>query len=103
MHSDYTLLRLESLKLTLMAKEYQINIDYIEAPYNSIWIRDYGANTCYANMVEDVFLVDWIYNRPRPSDDVIPDAYGDYLGMDVLDYRKPKQNYVDKGELDVGW
>ena len=60
-----------------------VNIDYIEVPYNSIWIRDYGANTCYANMVEDVFLVDWIYNRPRPSDDVIPDAYGDYLGMDV--------------------
>jgi len=60
-----------------------VNIDYIEAPFNSIWIRDYGGNTCYANMVEDVFLVDWIYNRPRPSDDVIPDAYGDYLGMDV--------------------
>ena len=60
-----------------------VNIDYIEAPYNSIWIRDYGANTCYANMVEDVFLVDWIYNRPRPSDDAIPDAYGDYLGLDV--------------------
>ena len=60
-----------------------VNIDYIEAPYNSIWIRDYGANTCYANMVEDVFLTDWIYNRPRPSDDVIPDAYGNYLGLDV--------------------
>ena len=60
-----------------------VNIDYIEAPYNSIWIRDYGANTCYANMVEDVFLVDWIYNRPRPSDDAIPDAYGNYLGLDV--------------------
>jgi agmatine/peptidylarginine deiminase len=60
-----------------------VNIDYIETPYNSIWIRDYGANTCYANMVEDVFLLDWIYNRPRPADDAIPDAYGDYLGMDV--------------------
>ncbi len=59
------------------------NIDYIEVPYNSIWIRDYGANTCYANMVEDIFLTDWIYNRPRPSDDVIPDAYGDHLGIDV--------------------
>lgn len=60
-----------------------VNIDYIEAPYNSIWIRDYGANTCYANGVEDIFLTDWIYNRPRPSDDAIPDAYGDYLGIDV--------------------
>ena len=59
------------------------NIDYIEAPFNSIWIRDYGANTCYANMVEDIFLTDWIYNRPRPSDDALPDAYGAHLGIDV--------------------
>ena len=59
------------------------NIDYVEVPYNSIWIRDYGANTCYANMVEDIFLTDWIYNRPRPNDDILPDAYGAHLGIDV--------------------
>ena len=60
-----------------------VNIDYLEVPFNSVWIRDYGANTCYANMVEDVFLTDWIYNRPRPSDDAMPDAYGEHLGIDV--------------------
>lgn len=60
-----------------------VNIDYLEVPFNSVWIRDYGANTCYANMVEDVFLTDWIYNRPRPSDDAMPDEYGAHLGIDV--------------------
>ena len=34
-------------------------------------------------MVEDIFLTDWIYNRPRPNDDILPDAYGAHLGIDV--------------------
>ncbi|MCA1764391.1 MAG: agmatine deiminase family protein [Flavobacteriales bacterium] len=49
-------------------------INIVDAPSNSIWIRDYGANTVYGNRVDTLFLVDWIYNRPRPADDVIPDA-----------------------------
>lgn len=60
-----------------------INISYIETGWNSIWIRDYGANSVYVNDVDSLILVDWIYNRPRPLDDVIPDAYGAYLGLNV--------------------
>ena len=51
------------------------NVKFIEVAYNSIWIRDYGANTVYRNDVDSIFLVDWIYNRPRPDDDDIPLAY----------------------------
>ena len=58
-----------------------VNIDFIEVGYNSVWIRDYGANTMYSNYVEDMFLIDWMYNRPRPLDDVIPDAYAAHLGV----------------------
>ena len=43
-----------------------VNIDYIETGWNSIWIRDYGSNTVYVNDVDSLILVDWIYNRPRP-------------------------------------
>lgn len=57
------------------------NIKYIEVGYNSIWIRDYGANTVYMNDVDSLILVDWIYNRPRPLDDVIPEAYAGLLGI----------------------
>lgn len=60
-----------------------VNISYIETGWNSIWIRDYGANSVYVNDVDSLILVDWIYNRPRPLDDVMPDAYGAYLGIDV--------------------
>ena len=49
------------------------NIYYIETNFNSIWIRDYGQNTVYKNDVEDRILVDWIYNRNRPYDDLVPE------------------------------
>jgi len=60
-----------------------INLSFIEVGYNSIWIRDYGSNSVYVNDVDSLILVDWIYNRPRPLDDVIPDAYAAYLGIDL--------------------
>ena len=59
------------------------NIDIVEEPVNSIWIRDYGANTVYGSWNDDRILVDWIYNRPRYDDDVIPDALGEHLTIDV--------------------
>lgn len=60
-----------------------INLSFIEIGFNSVWIRDYGANSVYVNDVDSLILVDWIYNRPRPLDDVIPDAYAAYLGIDL--------------------
>lgn len=60
-----------------------INLSFIEIGYNSVWIRDYGANSVYVNDVDSLILVDWMYNRPRPLDDVIPDAYAAYLGIDI--------------------
>jgi agmatine/peptidylarginine deiminase len=48
------------------------NIYYVIAPFNSVWMRDYGQNTVYTNDVDSLALVDWHYNRPRPKDDTIP-------------------------------
>lgn len=50
------------------------NITFLIVDYNSVWIRDYGANTIYANDVDSLMFVDWIYNRPRPADDASPVA-----------------------------
>jgi agmatine/peptidylarginine deiminase len=47
------------------------NVSYFVAPYNSVWIRDYFANTVYTNDVDSLLLVDWVYNRNRPKDDTI--------------------------------
>lgn len=59
------------------------NVEFLQAPSNSVWIRDYGANPIYLNGVDSLALVDWIYNRPRPLDDVVPDAVGGYFGLPV--------------------
>lgn len=58
-------------------------VQILEAAYNSIWIRDYGATTVYGSWNDDRILVDWIYNRPRPLDDVIPDVLGETLNIPV--------------------
>ncbi|MBX7095453.1 MAG: agmatine deiminase family protein [Flavobacteriales bacterium] len=73
------------------------NINYLEVPFNSIWIRDYGAHTVYKNDVDSVLLVEWIYNRPRPSDDVMPDAYAAYKGIGLYSTTQAPNDLVNTG------
>ena len=51
-------------------------VDSMEFPVqatNSVWIRDYGPWWVWRQNSWDRGIVDWIYNRPRPADDVIPE------------------------------
>ncbi|MEZ4858466.1 MAG: agmatine deiminase family protein [Flavobacteriaceae bacterium] len=57
------------------------NITFMNEPWNSIWIRDYAGNTIYSDDVGERALVDWIYNRPRPLDDVMPEAHANLAGI----------------------
>ena len=59
------------------------NVQLVLAPSNSIWIRDYGANCVYANGTEDLYFVDWVYNRPRPLDDVLPDMAAAHFNLPI--------------------
>lgn len=59
------------------------NVTFINAPINSVWMRDYGQHTVYAEDVGQRFLVDWIYNRPRYDDDVVPDEIASQMGIDL--------------------
>ena len=59
--------------------DWQTGITFIEDDFNSIWIRDYGPNSVYFDEVGELSLVDWIYNRPRPKDDVVPEVIADEL------------------------
>jgi len=56
------------------------NLTFIQAPFNTVWVRDYGPNPVYQNDVDSLVFIDWIYNRPRPSDDVIPEVISEYIG-----------------------
>ncbi len=59
------------------------NVQIVETEYNTIWIRDYGAHTVYGSWNDDRVLVDWLYNRPRPEDDAIPDVLAETMGIDL--------------------
>ncbi|MBV1923564.1 MAG: agmatine deiminase family protein [Flavobacteriaceae bacterium] len=57
------------------------NVIFLNTDSDSIWIRDYGGNTIYSDDVGERALTDWIYNRPRPNDDVMPTAHANLLGL----------------------
>jgi len=59
------------------------NVIFLNASSNSIWIRDYGGNTIYSDDVGERAYTDWIYNRPRPFDDVMPTAHANLLGFPI--------------------
>ena len=59
------------------------NVIFMNAPSNSIWIRDYAGNTIYSNDVGELALTDWIYNRPRPNDNIMPSAHATQVGIPI--------------------
>ncbi len=74
------------------------NVEFIIAPNNSVWIRDYGPNCVYANDVEDLNFIDWVYNRPsRPKDDALPTEAGAYLNIPVYSTTLNPERMVNTG------
>ena len=64
------------------------NCEFIIAPTNSIWTRDYGP-WFIADANNEIAILDFPYNRPRPSDDAIPQVMANYFdieryGMNVV-------------------
>ncbi len=51
-----------------------VNVQFVNTPLNSVWCRDYGPWSVYTNDVDTLLTIDWIYNRPRPDDDMVPVA-----------------------------
>lgn len=73
------------------------NVVLLQEDFNSIWVRDYGAETIYRNEVDTVMLLDWIYNRPRPADDASPDAVADFLGVPIYSATQAPYDIVHTG------
>ncbi len=59
------------------------NITLVEGAFNTIWCRDYSANPVYGNEVDSLFMVDWLYNRPRPDDDASPELIANELSLEL--------------------
>ncbi|MBL7943877.1 MAG: agmatine deiminase family protein, partial [Flavobacteriales bacterium] len=74
------------------------NVTIVDANFDSVWMRDYAANPVYGNEVEDLILVDWIYNRPnRPNDNASPSYFADLLGIDLYCLTEAPTDLVNTG------
>ncbi|MCK4569829.1 MAG: agmatine deiminase family protein [Bacteroidales bacterium] len=58
------------------------NIDFIQAPTDSHWTRDYGPWFVIDGNGE-FGVCNFPYNRPRPNDDDIPIEVADHLGIEL--------------------
>ncbi|MCB9299522.1 MAG: agmatine deiminase family protein [Lewinellaceae bacterium] len=74
------------------------NVDIIQAPFDSIWVRDYGPWAVYHNDVDSLMIVDWIYNRPsRQNDDQIPGVIAQHLGLPIYEASQAPYDWVHTG------
>lgn len=73
------------------------NVIFLDENSNSIWIRDYGGNTIYSDDVGERAFADWIYNRPRPFDNVMPTAHANLLGFPIYETNTGTNDLVNTG------
>lgn len=73
------------------------NVTFLNVPWDSIWIRDYAGNTIYSDDVGELALTDWIYNRPRPNDDVMPIAHANTAGIPIYTTNSGSNDLVNTG------
>jgi agmatine/peptidylarginine deiminase len=74
-----------------------VNVTCLQIPYNSVWSRDYGLWSGYTNDVDSLVTLDWIYNRPRPLDDAVPEVMAGYLGTPFYETTTPPWDLVHTG------
>lgn len=73
------------------------SIVFLTERTNSIWIRDFGPNNIYANNTDSLFFVDWVYNRPRPLDDVLPSVIAEEMGVTMFETTTDPYKVVGTG------
>jgi len=74
------------------------NVEFVIAPTDSYWTRDYGPWFIFEDAT--MAIVDHVYNRPRPLDDVIPQVIGNVWRLDVygLDLIHAGGNHMSEGQ-----
>lgn len=74
-----------------------VNLRFLIFPFNSIWVRDYGPWAVYAENTDSLFIIDMIYNRPRPLDNQVPFRFANYLNVPVYQATTPPYDLVHSG------
>lgn len=73
------------------------NIHFVYTGCNSIWSRDYGQWNIYTNDVDSLLLIDWIYNRPRPLDDVVPQTIANVFSLPLYNMNQAPNDICATG------
>jgi agmatine/peptidylarginine deiminase len=60
------------------------NVQFVYAPLDTQWTRDYSPWFIEYGDNRQVGIVDFPYNRPRPNDDEISNVLGNYFAMEVF-------------------
>jgi agmatine deiminase len=74
-----------------------INLRFLIASFNSVWCRDYGPWMVYKNNYDSLQTVDWIYNRPRPLDDLISTTFANYYNVPIFTTTQSPNDLVNTG------
>lgn len=75
------------------------NCEFINSSTNTYWVRDYGP--WFVSVDNEIAIVDFPYNRPRPNDDDIPIEIATYFGLDLygMDLETAGGNYMCDGNF----
>jgi agmatine deiminase len=73
------------------------SVTFLDEPFNTIWVRDYGPWTVYKNEVDSLWIVDWIYNRPREDDDAVPTVIANHLNIPIFEATAAPYDWVHTG------
>ena len=73
------------------------NVTLLVDNFNSVWMRDYGGNTVYSEDLSELLLVDWIYNRPRYADDLVPETVAEYKNIPLYSLSQQPEDLVHTG------
>lgn len=73
------------------------NVKFIHAPFNSVWVRDYGPNSVYLAGVDSLAFINWRYNRNRPNDNNVPIPTGEQKNIPVYSMTAAPNDLVNCG------
>lgn len=73
-------------------------VTFMIAATDSYWTRDYGPLFAFDGN-DELGVVDFQYNRPRPNDNMIPQVFANYFGLDYygMNLKQTGGNYMTDG------
>lgn len=74
------------------------HVEFMIAATDSYWTRDYGPWFAFDGN-DELGVVDFQYNRPRPNDNLIPQVFANYFGLDYygMNLNQTGGNYMTDG------